>query len=71
MDIQFQFYKMKSYMDFPSGSVVKAQHSQCRGHEFNLWFEKIPHAAGQLSPFATTTEAVRPRARAPQEKPPR
>ena len=22
MDIEFQFYKMKSYMDFPSGSVV-------------------------------------------------
>ena len=49
----------------------KESAGQCRGHEFNLWFEKIPHAAGQLSPFATTTEAVRPRARAPQEKPPR
>ena len=44
---------------------------QCRGHRFEPWSGKIPHAAEQLSPFATATEAHAPRARAPQqEKPP-
>ena len=32
---------------------------QCRGHGFEPWFEKIPHAAEQLGPWATTTEPVR------------
>ena len=31
---------------------------------------KIPHAAEQLSPRATTTEAHAPRARAPQQEKP-
>ena len=33
---------------------------QCRGHGFDPWFRKIPHAEGQsqlLSPRAATTEA--------------
>ena len=30
---------------------------QCRGHRFDPWPRKIPHAAKQLSPHATTTEA--------------
>ena len=29
---------------------------QCRGHRFDPWSRKIPHAAEQLSPRATTTE---------------
>ena len=29
---------------------------QCRGHGFEPWSRKIPHAAEQLSPCATTTE---------------
>ena len=29
---------------------------QCRGHGFEPWSGKIPHAAEQLSPCATTTE---------------
>ena len=29
---------------------------QCRGHRFEPWSGKIPHAAEQLSPWATTTE---------------
>ena len=29
---------------------------QCRGHGFEPWSGKIPHAAEQLSPWATTTE---------------
>ena len=57
---------------------------QCRGHGFEPWSRKIPHAAEQLlslyskarelqllSPCAATTEARAPRACAPQqEKPP-
>ena len=30
---------------------------QCRGNGFDPWSGKIPHAAGQMSPCATTTEA--------------
>ena len=29
---------------------------QCRGHRFEPWSGKIPHAAEQLGPWATTTE---------------
>ena len=32
---------------------------QCRGHGFEPWSGKIPHAAGQLGPCATTTEPAR------------
>ena len=32
---------------------------QCRGHEFKPWSGKIPHAAEQLGPWATTTEPAR------------
>ena len=32
---------------------------QCRGHRFEPWSGKIPHAAEQLDPWATTTEPVR------------
>ena len=35
---------------------------QCRGHGFNPWSRKIPHAAGQLSPCAPTTDPVCSRA---------
>ena len=31
---------------------------QCRGHGFDPWPRKIPHAAEQLSPCTTTTEPV-------------
>ena len=31
---------------------------RCRGHGFDPWFGKIPHAMEQLSPCATTTEPV-------------
>ena len=53
---------------------------QCRGHAFEPWSGRIPHAAEQLStcttaaepalwsPRATTTEAHTPRARAPQRE---
>ena len=32
---------------------------QCRGHGFEPWSGRIPHAAEQLSPCATTTEPAR------------
>ena len=32
---------------------------QCRGHGFESWSGKIPHAVEQLSPWATTTEPAR------------
>ena len=32
---------------------------QCRGHGFEPWSGKIPHAAEQLGPSATTTEPAR------------
>ena len=32
---------------------------QCRAHGFEPWFGKIPHAAEQLGPWATTTEPAR------------
>ena len=51
--------------------IPPAPRPQCRGHGFDPWSGKIPHAAEQLSPCATTTEAHTPRARAlQQEKPP-
>ena len=58
-------------MDFPGGALVKNPPANAGGHGFEPWSGKIPHAAEQLSPRATTTEAHVPRARAPQqEKPP-
>ena len=41
----------------PWCSNGKESTCQCRGHRFNPRSRKIPHALGQLSPCATTTEA--------------
>ena len=41
---------------FPGGAVVQESACQCRGHGFDPWSRKIPHAMEQLSPCATTTE---------------
>ena len=44
---------------------------QCRGHRFDPWSRKIPYAAKQLSPCATTIESKCPRTCGlQQEKPP-
>ena len=43
---------------------------QCGERGFDPWSGKIPHAMGQQSPRATTTEPSRPRAHAPQQKKP-
>ena len=42
--------------DFPGG---KESTFQCRGHGFEPWSGKIPHAAEQLSPCTTITEPAR------------
>ena len=31
-------------------------YGECRGHQFDPWLDKIPHAKGKLSPGATTTD---------------
>ena len=41
---------------------------QCRGHGFNSWSEKTLGAAGELSLFTTTTEALSLKVCAPQER---
>ena len=86
----YQCSLIKSYWSFYLGlpwwrSGWKST-CQCRGHGFEAWSGKIPHATEQLSLCATTTEPARhnywahvprllkpvcPRAHAPQqEKPP-
>ena len=35
---------------------------QCKGHQFDPWSKKIPHALGQLRLSTTTTEACTPSA---------
>ena len=42
--------------DFPGGAVVKESACQYRGHGFDPWSGKIPHAVEQLSLCATATE---------------
>ena len=39
---------------------------QCRGHGFNPWSGKIPHAVGQLSSCATITEPPGPQLLKPE-----
>ena len=51
----------------PGGAVVKNP-PLCRAHWFEPWSRKIPHAAEQLSPCATTTEAHAPGAHALQQR---
>ena len=46
------------YKEFRAFLVVQWLKCACqsRGHRFDLWFRKIPHAPEQLSPSTTTTE---------------
>ena len=58
---------MNSFRDFPSGPVVKNPPSNAGDAGLIPGREtKIPHAVGQLSPRATTTEPVRSGGCAPQ-----
>ena len=67
------YFKIRIYLswDFPGGPVVKNPPSNARdAGSIPGWGTKIPHAVGQLSPHAATTETKHFRARAPQlEKP--
>ena len=38
------------FWGFPVGAVVEKSACQCRGHGFEPWSGKIPHAAEQLGP---------------------
>ena len=68
---QSKFVLKKSFLGLPWWRSGSESSCQCRGHGFEPWSGKIPHAAEQLSPWATTTAARVPRAYAPQqEKPP-
>ena len=45
-------------MGFPGGSVVKNLSANAGDtNQFDPWFRKNPHAAEQLSSFATAAEA--------------
>ena len=43
---------------FPGGTLDENPLANPRGHGFDSWSGKIPHAEGQLSLWATTTEPV-------------
>ena len=43
---------------FPGDSVVKKSVCQCKGHGFDPWAGKTPHATEQLSLCTKTIELV-------------
>ena len=49
----------KEWGNFPGGQVVKESTCQWRGHRFDPWSRKTPHATEQLSLIATPAEPVR------------
>ena len=62
-ELQFQQFLSTLFKinpeDFPGGAVVESPSAcQCRGHGFEPWSGKIPHAAEQLGPCATAAEPV-------------
>ena len=63
-------YDKDTMRDFPGGAVVKNLPANARGHGFQPWSGKIPHAAEQLSLCTTTTEALVPRSCALQQEKP-
>ena len=52
------FKKIKKAPPAPQGGPES--NCQCKGYKFDPWCRKIPYAAGQLSPCATTSEAQLP-----------
>ena len=65
---KFNKYNIKLYyQDFPGGLVVENLTSNVRNSGSILaWGTKIPHAVGQLSPCAVTTDPAHSRAYMPQ-----
>ena len=53
-----KYWLQNSYEDFPGDTVDRNLSCQGRGQRFDLSSRKIPYAAGQLSPWATTMESV-------------
>ena len=62
------FFITKMLTGLPWWHSGKESTCQCRGHGFEPWSGKIPHATEQLSLCATTTEACAPRSCAPQQE---
>ena len=60
-------FKSRVFGDFPSGPILENPPSNA-GDACSIpgWGTGIPHAAGQLIPFATTAEPMCPGAHAPQ-----
>ena len=61
-------------LNFPDGAVDQNA-CQCRGHGFNLWSTKIPHAEGRIKPLCHSRahalqllKPTHPRVCAPQIK---
>ena len=52
-DLNLEYFQISLVVQWLSDSP-----HQCRGHEFDTWSRKIPHAMGQLNPCATTVEPV-------------
>ena len=50
---------IKEYVGLPWWCSGWESACQCRGHRFEPWSGKIPHAAERLGPCATTTEPAR------------
>ena len=58
--IKFQDqWHFKKYQGLPWWRSGWESACQCRGHGFEPWSGRIPHATEQLSPWAATTEPAR------------
>lgn len=54
-----KFKRLKTiFLGFPGGSVVKKSALQCKGHQFDPWSRKNPHAKEQLSLCAVNTKPM-------------
>ena len=51
--------KIKATLGLPWWRSSWESACRCRGHGFEPWSGRIPHAAEQLGPWATTTKPVR------------
>ena len=60
----------RQILDFPGGPVVKNPPANAGDMGFDPWSRKFPHAMGQLSLEATTTEPMCPEVCALQQEKP-
>ena len=69
LDLALIFLNKKTRLrNFPGGTVDKSLGCRCSRYGFCPWSGKIPHAAEQLSPHATTIEACGTRAHTVQQE---